>query len=462
MPPKRLQITFGDEANEQASDDSAALLALIAALALEDVKELQNHRAGDGTAISADEELALRLYAEEASALDTFAQDVVMAQSLEKAMETDAGLLEELARLEEMARRDREFAIALSQGRMPQPAQPQRNANAGRVVVATRERPVTAAQSPSTRSALTLVEGTGDPDTRALVEMSAQTSETASKSREWQTCVICRDDIDGPVIRAPCGDTYDLDCLVSLYRAATVDETLFPPSCCRQPFNFHEVRAYMDSQLVKLVDKKAIEFGTKNRVYCHRPTCSTFLGAATASVTQLLCTTCWHYTCGHCKGAEHSATVRCTSAEDAVVVALAEQEGWKRCPGCGHLVELSVGCYHMTCRCRHQFCYVCTAKWKTCTCAQWDEARLFTAAENRVQRQGVQPARPGAPNIGWNQQVAREAERLRHDHDCAHRWRYVSDPGRCDSCGHHLRVFLYHCQQCQMRACARCTRNRWL
>ncbi|KAL7285673.1 hypothetical protein ACG7TL_000778 [Trametes sanguinea] len=285
MPPKRLQITFGDEAYEQASDDSAALLALIAALALEDVKELQNHRAGDGTAISADEELALRLYAEEASALDTFAQDVVMAQSLEKAMETDAGLLEELARLEEMARRDREFAIALSQGRMPQPAQPQRNANASRVVVATRERPVTAAQSPSTRSALTLVEGTGDPDTRALVEMSAQTSETASKSRERQTCVICRDDIDGPVIRAPCGDTYDLDCLVSLYRAATVDESLFPPSCCRQPFNFQEVRAYMDSQLVKLVDKKAIEFGTKNRVFASFPATRFYPIALTATTT---------------------------------------------------------------------------------------------------------------------------------------------------------------------------------
>ncbi|KAI9057163.1 hypothetical protein FKP32DRAFT_1661796 [Trametes sanguinea] len=443
MPPKRLQIAYGDEADEQASDDSAVLLALIAAMALEDVKELQNQRAGGGTAISADEELALRLYAEEATALDTFARDVAMAQSLEKAMETDSGLLQEFARMEEMARRDREFAIALSQGRTPQPAQPQRRLNAGPVVVATRE--VAAVRSP-----------------RYTQNVSAASLIDSFDDSEVQTCVICRDDIDGPVVHAPCGDTYDVDCLVSLYRAATVDESLFPPSCCRQAFDFQEVRPYMHSQLVKLVDKKTIEFGTKNRVYCHRPTCSAFLGAATAAVTRLLCTTCWHYTCGHCKGAEHNASVRCTSAEDAIVVALAEQEGWKRCPGCGHLVELSVGCYHMTCRCRHQFCYLCTATWKTCTCAQWDEARLLTAAQNRVERRGIRPAMRGGANVVWDQRVAREAERLQHDHDCAHRWRYVSNPGRCDGCGHHLRLFLYHCDWCQMWACARCTRNRWL
>jgi hypothetical protein len=44
-----------------------------------------------------------------------------------------------------------------------------------------------------------------------------------------------------------------------------------------------------------------------------------------------------------------------------------------------------------------QFCYLCRARWKTCSCPQWDERRLTAAAEDRVQRQfGIQlpPAQP--------------------------------------------------------------------
>jgi hypothetical protein len=39
-------------------------------------------------------------------------------------------------------------------------------------------------------------------------------------------------------------------------------------------------------------------------------------------------------------------------------------------------VELSTGCFHMTCRCKAQFCYLCAARWKSCACVQWNERRL--------------------------------------------------------------------------------------
>jgi len=53
----------------------------------------------------------------------------------------------------------------------------------------------------------------------------------------------------------------------------------------------------------------------------------------------------------------------------------------------------------MTCRCRTEFCYLCKALWKSCRCPQWDEARLFAAAERRVDAQlpperRAQPANP--------------------------------------------------------------------
>ena len=266
------------------------------------------------------------------------------------------------------------------------------------------------------------------------------------RSLRLESCVICRDDIQGPVVHAPCGDTYDIECLVDLFRAAMVDESLFPPACCRQQFDIATVRPYLSRDLSALYDKKAVEFRTKNRVYCHRPTCSTFLGEATTSASNLYCVECWAQTCGHCKKAAHSILTRCESEEDAAVVALAEESGWKRCPGCGHLVELTIGCYHMTCRCRHQFCYLCTATWKTCRCDQWDEDRLVHAAQDRVERQQrVQGAGagPAVRPAEYRRVVEQEVARLRNNHDCVHRWRYVSGGGNCDGCGHYLRLFLF-------------------
>lgn len=34
------------------------------------------------------------------------------------------------------------------------------------------------------------------------------------------------------------------------------------------------------------------------------------------------------------------------------VLTLGVAEGWSRCPGCRTMVELNLGCYHMTCLCK--------------------------------------------------------------------------------------------------------------
>ena len=39
------------------------------------------------------------------------------------------------------------------------------------------------------------------------------------------------------------------------------------------------------------------------------------------------------------------------------------------------MVELSLGCRHITCQCKAEFCYVCGAPWQTCSCTELDQAR---------------------------------------------------------------------------------------
>jgi hypothetical protein len=214
-------------------------------------------------------------------------------------------------------------------------------------------------------------------------------------------------------------------------------------------------------------------------------TCSEFLGPVTNAPTASTCPSCAARTCTRCKTAAHGIFTSCDAQQDEEVLALGEREGWKRCPSCNALIELAHGCYHITCRCRKEFCYVSRETWRTCNCPQWEEARLTAAAEDQVRREEPPPPPAGrraaaapAPAL-FAERVRRAAERLRVNHECRHgSWRYRSGGGRCESCNHSLDRYLLvsrmfstlrqkHtlmlrqcCNGCQMLACVRCQRNR--
>ena len=189
--------------------------------------------------------------------------------------------------------------------------------------------------------------------------------------------------IYGRSIRAPCGHYYDVDCVRQLFDTATKDESLFPPSCCRRPIPFTSVWGHLPDRLQSIVEEKRREFAVQNRVYCARPSCSRFLAAQQDRTSPLRdqpsrkCSTpgCGTITCLRCKnevkpGSKHF----CADSEvDRPAIKLAKDAGWARCPGCATMIELNRGCFHMTCRCKTEFCYRCSARWKTCGCPQWEE-----------------------------------------------------------------------------------------
>ena len=174
----------------------------------------------------------------------------------------------------------------------------------------------------------------------------------------WFRCTICCDIIAGPAYTAPCGHHFDAGCLETMFRKATVDESLFPPRCCRMPIPLASVSVYMTSAAVRTFEEKSVEFGTRKRVYCAKPSCSRFLGAqrersGTYSTHAYQCQECYTRTCSSCKNTVASIHLLhyCdTNEDDRNVIALGQQSGWSRCPGCETIIELNLGCYHMTCR----------------------------------------------------------------------------------------------------------------
>jgi hypothetical protein len=91
-----------------------------------------------------------------------------------------------------------------------------------------------------------------------------------------------------------------------------------------------------------------VEFTTPNRTYCCNSECAKFIPPTQIADGYLAtCTRCGHQTCGHCKRALHDGECKEDGALQATLH-LAKELKWQRCLSCKNLVELNLGCYHMT------------------------------------------------------------------------------------------------------------------
>ena len=182
-------------------------------------------------------------------------------------------------------------------------------------------------------------------------------------------------------LKTPCDHYYCTDCLVALVEAFTRDEFLFPLRCCEVSIPVAEVLPTLSLPLRSLFERKNTEFSVPagDRLYCSNPNCATFLGSSEDRLfaSTVKCPHCLVNTCPRCKEPAHPGEGCGVGALQALAIC----EDWQTCPGCKTVVELNEGCNHITCRCKAEFCYLCAAPWKTCNCAQWEEARLMVAAQ---------------------------------------------------------------------------------
>lgn len=150
--------------------------------------------------------------------------------------------------------------------------------------------------------------------------------------------------------------------------------------------------------------------------------------------------------------AQHAARVQSRATlEDTAFLQLAADRKYARCTRCRSFVELTVGCNHMTCLCRHEFCYRCNATWKTCTCPLWEEQNLLQAGRERAGDQ-----------CGNERVVRRHMRNLVRVEECAaHRWERVNTGQRnCENCNFFMFMYHYKCSECAHRVCFTCRFHR--
>ncbi|KAI4218414.1 MAG: hypothetical protein L6R36_008965 [Xanthoria steineri] len=219
----------------QAIDDASA--ALILQLQREDAEALlQSSKGKNREDEVSDIDLAIGFLQQDLQATTTFLMDRCMSRSLARAVVTDSACLtDEIAREDSLAN-DRLVAERIQRG--------------GEVECA--------------RGTL------GDPGLDDLCIARLTALYVSSPSGE---CISAVDDDEKDpattcgqhhrafeTFRTSCGHDYCQACLSELFNLSTMDETLFPPRCCRQPISLTAARLYLSSDLVRRFQQKAIEF----------------------------------------------------------------------------------------------------------------------------------------------------------------------------------------------------------
>ena len=294
--------------------------------------EADNHQDGSG---SDDYASALRLFAEELLVSQTMHDDVTMARSMAFAVMTDGRVVEEASADERQSFADRGAAerLAISFGATPvQATDINQRANEQAL-----HNESTLADEDVTR--LASYYGPSDADSRV----------DANEGRH--TCEVC-DDAKSflDVAQLPCKHAYCRVCLSTLFDLCIRDESVYPPRCCKQEIELSDkIKRLLGGRLLARFADMKREYDTKEKIYCHVPTCSTFIPTSVDTNVEgnnATCPSCLKVTCIMCKAEGHrNECAKDPAYQSLLTLAMAEQ--WQCCYSCYRIVELDTGCNHI-------------------------------------------------------------------------------------------------------------------
>ncbi len=330
---------------------------LILQLQLEDSNELFESFEGKGKGregVLSDSQIAFQMFKEDLERTSAIVADRKMSTSIARACVVDGDVIVESLSQEQAAAGDRDVACAL-----------------GGVAAHCSLPPWTVGSEFLDEEVLeklralyvaSPVEGASTENQSAVSrsdDLANQSDEDGAESSSWastknlpkhtkRSCAACQEQISFfDLARAPCGHEYCRACLRDLFRASLGDDSLFPPRCCRQSIaTGSSIRIFLTGDLIHRYEQKKIEFDTPDRTYCADPLCSAFIRVENIANEQASCSNCLKVTCTICKASHTGDCLEDVALQQTLDAA--EQHGWQRCYNCRRLVELEIGCNHIT------------------------------------------------------------------------------------------------------------------
>ncbi|KAL8036063.1 hypothetical protein ABFX02_12G135100 [Erythranthe guttata] len=172
-----------------------------------------------------------------------------------------------------------------------------------------------------------------------------------------------------------CSHSYCSECM-SKYVGSKLMENITnincPVSGCRGFLEPHHCRSILPKPVFDRWGDalcEAMILGSE-KFYCPFKDCSALLidDKMGGVVLQSECPSCNRLFCAQCRVPWH-LNISCAefkkldknerSNDDLMLMNLAKEKKWMRCPKCKFYVEKSEGCLFMLCRCKHAFCYNC-------------------------------------------------------------------------------------------------------
>ncbi|CAI9105193.1 OLC1v1004064C1 [Oldenlandia corymbosa var. corymbosa] len=230
------------------------------------------------------------------------------------------------------------------------------------------------------------------------------------ESKQNNTCGICleKTEIHGMSSLHDCPHNQCTSCLKTLAEVKLSEGSL--PTCphegCKSSIKIRNCKKILSPKLVAWLEErlKESEIPVLDRIYCPYPKCSNLMSKpAVLKHTNHVaknkedvisgfrkCLKCDNGFCVNCKIPWHEGTTCAeykklhphSTAEEEMLISLAQRYSWRRCIKCSHMIELTAGCYHIICRCGCQFCFTCGKEWKNkdtrpCSCPLWDERLII-------------------------------------------------------------------------------------
>ena len=325
----------------QLDDESFALN-----LQLEEIATQRQLQAGKWTADHPpDIVLAFDNYRAELKRALSSIEDLKLAHSIAKAVDSDAVAIEEIRVEEIQTIRDRDFALSSnedenlpSQDVSDSPGISQLEAESVKwdnVLQATE------ASNLSIESCSTVA----GPSTHYAHRQRAVLEHLPRLKRE---CSVCGEAVHPHVtVRLKCGDIYCKPCLKSFFLRVAKDESLFPPKCHRQLIKLSTIEADFSVNELTAYRSAELEFTSMDRVYCARPVCGKFIPITQRTADSASCEACGAGTCIHCKALAHDGGCPADETRQSLIN-FADEQGWKACFGCGEMVFRYEGCDHIT------------------------------------------------------------------------------------------------------------------